>query len=70
VTELAVPKSVAVPEVGVTAVEEPPTVTEKMRVMVMPEMPEPVLVKAVGGEAVPVGVSESGCGRRTRQCKQ
>jgi hypothetical protein len=41
-----------------------------MRVMVMPEMPEPVLVKAVGGEAVPVGVSESGCGRRTRQCKQ
>jgi len=52
----------------VMAVEEPAMVTEEIG-LVMPEVPEPVLLKAMGGGPVPVGVGESGCGCRTRQGK-
>lgn len=55
-------------ELGVVAAEEPPVVTKDMG-LVVPELPEPLLLEAMGGRTVPVGVDKSGCGRRTRQGK-
>jgi hypothetical protein len=52
----------------VMAVEEPAMVTEEIG-LVVPEVPEPVLLKAMSGRTVPLGVDESGGGRRTRQSK-
>ena len=59
----------AVVEGGVVAVEEPAMVTEEARLMVMPEVPEPVLLEAMGERHVPLGMDESGCGCRTR-CRE
>jgi len=53
-------------ELGVVAAEEPPVVTKDMG-LVVPELPEPLLLEAMGGRTVAVGVDESGCGCRTRQ---
>ena len=68
VEEPGVVKATTVVKV-VMAVEEPAMVTEDVGVMVGPEGPEPVLLKAMGGRTVPLDVDESGCGRRTRQGK-
>ena len=54
-------------ELGVVAAEEPPMVTKDMG-LVVPELPEPVvLLEGMGERYVLLGVNESGGGRRTRQ---
>ncbi len=57
---------VMVAEVGVVAAEEPPVVTKDMG-LVVPEVPEPMLLEGMGERYVLLGVNESGGGRRTRQ---
>ena len=56
-------------ELGVVAAEEPPMVTKDMG-LVVPELPEPVVLKSMGERYVLLGVDESGGARRTRCRKQ
>jgi hypothetical protein len=67
VEEPGVVKATTVVKV-VMAVEEPAMVTEEIG-LVVPEVPELVLLEAMAGRRVPLGVAESGGGRRTRQSK-
>ena len=53
-------------ELGVVAAEEPPMVTKDMG-LVVPELPEPLLLEGMGERYVLLGVDESVGGRRTRQ---